>query len=723
MPKRAPRTTNTRRRPAKWTDTLKWMSPEERKQATEADELATSEYTAWRAAQSDKLRDWLSRPRRWDGGQSYEKNQIESGVIAAAQHRVSAVLASYGVRMPIRVRVGQRLNAWTDFKSIHVEFPRDKLPTKNLAVAGGWTNTEGLRPLLGTLYHECGHVLFTKPFIELVVDTFPGVYNAVTSVSRDDVVARITRGAGALLAEHTKYQGTWNLLEDQRMESLMVADSPIMAEFYTDMVEKLFNVSPELMWAWTAGREYLPDSLRLATRSAYGHDADEALEIISQYKRASTPKAMWRAIVDMHEHLDKAAEAMQKQLDEVMSQFSRAQPGQHKGCEGTHDEDKNVDRANTPANYDPSKMGHGSGESDSKASGQGKSESNKDKSESNKSNSESNSKPKGLQDGPLGDGTDEILDSSKRSETPAGAGAGGGTWDEPEYDAVPKTKEEITAEIQRLIDERQDSDQLQEQLKAFQQDMSRTASTPEAGLRQLPFKKALDAHWTMEGSRMARPLEKALDTATANLAPYWASHQRRGVLVPIDYRTRQPGDLEFNRDYMDNGGERTIDVTVSLVLDMSGSMDGRGPEVGAVDYGVAMACRNLDVPFRSVIFGSRDEYYMLSSSDRPLEPQEPPVLSSTNPGGAIEALSRLSVETTHHLVVVFTDGAFETSWKGCKEGVLWQDSLHTYSICLAEGSYTNEERLAPLFDEAHKIEDIQEIPGQVERFLKRYVRV
>lgn len=223
-----------------------------------------------------------------------EQNAIARGIV----RRIAAVLASEEVNVPITVHKGAEgmgSDAWTDFSQISVTYqPQDD---KRVLAA----------TMRGLFYHEGGHCRWTIPFPELL--------RQVQTQARDEGVeiALPTCGVARPQACHR----AWNMLEDQRMETAVVSDSPRKAAYFTPMIMTEHTPTPTSMAAnyplliW---RKYLPRKLRHAARRMFiaSHDlqgmdgtrlAEMAEAIVTTYVLSTDLVSMWQAVCDMHDLL------------------------------------------------------------------------------------------------------------------------------------------------------------------------------------------------------------------------------------------------------------------------------------------------------------------------------------------------------------------------------------------------------------------------------------
>ena len=156
--------------------------------------------------------------------------------------------------------------SWTDGSTI--TFGADEIPSIH--------DVNGLVVLNGLNYHELAHVLYT-----------PG--------QSSDIVKRIK--ANATPADWKVSDGelwkAFNILEDQRIEGLLIANYPSVAPYLVATVANYFvNDSagdPSVAWPVVYGRKYLPKNMRdhlralfVQSRESFPIDKMEAL--VDEYK-------------------------------------------------------------------------------------------------------------------------------------------------------------------------------------------------------------------------------------------------------------------------------------------------------------------------------------------------------------------------------------------------------------------------------------------------------
>ena len=104
-----------------------------------------------------------------------------------------------------------------------------------------------------------------------------------------------------------------------------------------------------------------------------------------------------------------------------------------------------------------------------------------------------------------------------------------------------------------------------------------------------------------EASNLAEDMQRSFEAATMDIAPAWHEEQRRGIVNVLRYATRQPGDVEFFRGWVDNGAPGH-DIAVSVLLDYSGSMGGVTEQLAKVAFASKAACHRLGMPCTVVLW-------------------------------------------------------------------------------------------------------------------------
>src|SRR5262245_6305809 len=208
----------------------------------------------------------IRKMRKREANKSHT-DKAEVAVQRSIVRRIAGVLASEGVCVPLEssaVPMDRSVNAWTDFTKIHVEYHIHEDDPKLTAAV-----------MRGIFYHEGGHCRFTMPFQDLI----------------DAAIAATGESKAVLIQgfQEKELHHAWNLLEDQRMETAVVSDSPRKAGYFTPMM--LTELCPDPMsaamnWPLMVWRRYLPVEVRRGARQGflalYGADAPRFVRAIRQ---------------------------------------------------------------------------------------------------------------------------------------------------------------------------------------------------------------------------------------------------------------------------------------------------------------------------------------------------------------------------------------------------------------------------------------------------------
>lgn len=217
-------------------------------------------------------------------------------------------------------------------------------------------------------------------------------------------------------------------------------------------------------------------------------------------------------------------------------------------------------------------------------------------------------------------------------------------------------------------------------------------------------------------NRLAEELVRAFEQQTVEKLPQWEEEQRRGIVNVLRYKTRQPGNVEFFRDWQDEGQPGT-DCAVSLLLDYSGSMGGSTQALAQVAYGCKKACDQLDIPC-TVILWDTDARVLWDAEEHA---EYLPIINSaggTNPIKALSDVKHHRKDKSHHVVMVMTDDAWESNSPLVnayrEDGSIWLGLGYTSG---GYSSHIGESMERKGFDHAYSITDLFSIPKFLEGLL------
>lgn len=269
----APDTNSRKRRTKATTDMGRQLMQRERQRLAKEQALLGEQLAREAAAWREQQRPIEKAPK------------VQVGINRSVVRRVAAVLSTEGVNVPIKAVAAERdqqMSAWTDFERIAIRF----VPHEDVRLLAA--------TLRGLLYHEGGHCRWTVPFRDLAEQAGSTVYTLNDARNR---------------ALHT----AWNVLEDQRMETAVVSDSPRKAAYFTPMVMTVHVDTVDRMaanWPLLVWRRYLPNKIRTEARRMFvakhnllGLDgealAQELDDIVTAYVLATDAVTMWQSVVKM----------------------------------------------------------------------------------------------------------------------------------------------------------------------------------------------------------------------------------------------------------------------------------------------------------------------------------------------------------------------------------------------------------------------------------------
>ena len=217
-----------------------------------------------------------------------------------------------------------------------------------------------------------------------------------------------------------------------------------------------------------------------------------------------------------------------------------------------------------------------------------------------------------------------------------------------------------------------------------------------------------------EANNLAEDIKRSFEQATVDMAPTWHEQQRRGVINVLRYQTRQAGDVEFFRAFVDNGAPG-CDIAVSVLLDYSGSMGGSVEALAKVAYACKRAGDLLDIPV-TVTLWDTDARVLWDARESAEYVPTIEVAGGTNPAVALDDLDAQMFGKSKHVVLIMTDDA-------------WNANAPTLAAYKAEGriiiglgyteGYEHPGIQASLetkgADFAYSIKDLAEIPRHLEQ--------
>jgi hypothetical protein len=602
-------------------------------------------------------------------------NMVGKGLV----QRLDAVGKSMGVNVHTVIRPGREVSASTIIgKSIEVVHDRRLLgkyddETDSVLISEA-TLQEIAIETRGFYYHEVGHNLFTIPLQDLVLLAVDeGFIPDERLVSVNEAYKPGGRyGESDPFILGALFRQSWNILEDQRMEAALIRYSPVLKNYLAVMViRNIANRSTSVSsnWVLLAGRDYLPEEVRSMSRELWDtvgkatlgttFGSDDILNLVNEYRSASSALAMVGCIMRLVNMLNgKSVGAGNNHGGMASSQIASGY---------------NMDARKNAA---------------------------KDQLSSSASNGEEvvdDEDGDSFADG-LSGSTDTSSGSSDHSDKPAPTNS--------------EFREMMSEALGKSLDALRDEQTVAEDVSS----MNNAYATDDAQLPEYHrITESTDGMIMSRAQILADDIEQSFRVATQQAAPRWEVQQRRGILDPMRYIARQPGDMEFFKDYVDRG-DPGADIAVSVFLDISGSMSGSETELGAAAWAMKTACDRINVQCEVILFDD-DAYTLWTNNARPLYVPHIEVCGGTNPEPAFRAILSEERDKQQHLVLVMTDGdwAYSASMAPYRNrnsyGVLFfYDSTNP-----ASEDYALASRLGA--DEGYRIDDLNQMPIALESLL------
>jgi hypothetical protein len=638
--------------------------------------------------QRERIRERMRQTERLDDGKRAEAVRRHNAVVTGIVPRISGAIDSWvNRRVPLGVTYpAPSFSALTDFTAIDIRIPY--LETD--------MSLDFAADLRGLAYHEAGHILKSVPFSVLL--------NQVMPAESDDSRYSRDRGVYKMLGlSHKETHYAWNMLEDQRMETAMVRESRNLGRYYNVIVltHVLGRPSPSA-FLLLHGRKHVDATVRASARQAfalaYGEDkAVQAETIIDAYKRTDDPLVMWQQTVRMGwlvQEIGAGGDLGEGSVD------SHGDPEDERWEEMDSDDlDEMFGSGADPGNPDD----------DDKATDQRQCQG--DKGQSDKSDKDDKEGDDDEADAEaLGDTADRRAQGTHDGPT-VEQGASHSTSD-PDW-----TRELVREALEEAKDARRQDGTITRDVRAYNEAF--TAAKDSLPIQRIPTLPDPDPAVTAEAIKLNRALRNLMEQARSEQAPSWQTQQRRGVLDVRAYLTRQPGDMEFFRDYCEGGDMRLPNMAVSLLLDGSGSMEHLSQELATAAFGVKTACDVVGVPCTVTVYDS-DAYLLWDHEDRPLDvPHNIVPNGGTDPKTALDLLDRQVYGKDNHLVIIMTDGAWSGRWYQTLSLAHYQAPGRDMVMFYLGGLPWRKVNGIEACSTDTEIETLSEIPRYLQRYLLR----
>lgn len=547
-----------------------------------------------------------------------KSNAIINGVVGLS----SKVLNSLNITPKINVRTsnvrythGRPVNCWTDFETINIGIDADCFNPDNLD-----SMTELVHIIKGLTYHEGGHILYTTAHSKLC--SLVGCSGKHENVPL--TILEKHMGVPDFYNFDESVRMAWNMLEDQRMECQMVATSPVMGRYFTTIVAKyvIEDDDPGNAWPWIVARTYLPPRLRQMIRDIAGsHAAADIIpminEVVMRYRNASNPVDMHQAVIDMAQYLT------------IWTSSG--------GKIGSYDEHRFV-RSDKVGDPNSPTLGDFDVEESSEPKGNGNNAAEGEEKESDN----------------VSEGDEESTDNGDNQENTAETTAGNKSA------GHGKGESNIKNYLDNLVNDNisQTSSSEVENFVSEVNDTRSQMALPDTTVRPMANELVKSSINVKNG------MLDVLDRLVVDVDPSWLFYQDDGIIDPTAYLTREPGDMNFWSG-MNGDKSNGHDLAVSLLIDSSGSMDGRIANVSVIAMGIRKACEHYDIPCTITTFS--DEVRLVAAGDKDIDFVQMDASGGTHVMDAMMILDKQQYGKRNHLVVILTDG----EWSDTKDIRIW----------------------------------------------------
>ena len=714
----------------------------------------------------------------WDQDRTALWRRQTSALAYVLGQRAQSVLTSFGINPSVTVTEDTSLDmpviACTNFKDIEILVNLNKVDFKDMESVA-----EVLMAIKGVVYHEGGHILHTLGFDVLfdcalmdnkvepisivrharwggdyMQETYPA-YKGEESEFRspyvsmtepiDKVVSdniRIVPDGRSTAIDEARYnlndhyhqfgkvkdwvRPAWNCLEDGRMEDIVVRNTPSMAGYLEAVTLKLIvepSKHPGSVWPMIAARTYLSDDVYhmvkelaveyLEQQGKPLEMIEECEELVRNFRRSTTPTEVvvssWEFATFLHRWVSN--EHTTPKPPHGGGRWTRGENrDHHKGSQepkgasspGEHPTsiDKNDEITEKPKfeneEIDPQSTNKGrtagSGSQQSQETGEGEGQGSPTKSD----------KPSlSDQEGKGGDKEDSRpLDRGAGSD-----GTGGQIKHNVNYAELRKQLKDRIIKATKSVSSVTDAEQ-------FMSDVNKELSKP---LIRTQATTALSNELIDKANKVAGAMLNALAPLAVTADPAWRFRQENGVLDPVSYKTHEPGDSDYWIDY-EGEGSTGHSLSVSVLLDTSGSMDAWMDELSVAAYGIRLACDSLEIPCTVSTFDT--DAYMLYPHEEDVAPLLIHDGGGTNPRAALKQVENQKAGKQRQLVVVLTDGAW-SDVKSIKPFV--QPGQYWVLTALGDGAYAGTYVEGKGADVTLVINDVAELPKKVEQSLSNFL--
>jgi hypothetical protein len=167
---------------------------------------------------------------------------------------------------------------------------------------------------------------------------------------------------------------------------------------------------------------------------------------------------------------------------------------------------------------------------------------------------------------------------------------------------------------------------------------------------------------------------------------------------------------------MDDHGNEATSLSVSVLLDISGSMHHHMLNLSVAAYAIHKGCREVNVPCNTVLWS--DGATLLWGKDDEATPVLLTSYGGTSPKDALVAAQYQGNDKRHHLVFVLTDG----QWSYTDIALLTaleEENRHIFLFGFGEG--VNIDQFSKACTEALALDDLSRMPTIVSSLITDFI--
>lgn len=438
-----------------------------------------------------------------------------------------------------------------------------------------------------------------------------------------------TPRAGTNLAQWCMEEGfmpAFNVLEDQRIESMITVKYPSTAPWLTAAVMRWVTGEPSALetgYLFVRGRRYLPGELRGMLRSTFKYrdllaDIDKTVDA-------------YRLLVFPTDY--EQAKPLISHMQEILNRLGRDMPSDPNGHSDNpwHVCDKGRPAPVKEQRALRDRMG---------------TESKKDSESSEQGEGKGESTPI---EGTSGDTDSGSTTSSDTSEQAQESSPGSGTAENNA--SHDKARERVQEMLESLLNSDEVADDIRRTRKSIE-NATGTAALPQA------------RHWDMEPLSdfvlMERRLTQTMLMLQEEAEPGWHRREDFGRLNVVRWTIERDVTEAFDR--WDEGVADAVDIEAVILLDASGSMGPIIEQASNAMWALKRAFDAVDISTTVIAYDGTSETLYDSQERATLSVRQPAKGGGTNPLTALSQSARIfaSSPRRHKLLIALTDGA----WSG-----------------------------------------------------------